>query len=165
MAKSTFAQNHEAYEAELKRAGLRSGPEYNENESAPLVWYDQLFEREATPTGTVKCTQPLRVGSNQNGLDVILVASHANEGELVFPAGATITCKTLGADSLDETFAEIGPSICFSAPTGGIAVEPDHLVCRFPLSNLKKIWVKVELAFTGSVTGGTVDCGLGYIAR
>lgn len=154
----------EAYEARLK-SGLRSGPVYQEPESAPLVWYDQLFQRGFEPSGTVACEKALRVGGTQNGLDVILVASHANAGALSIPAAATITLTTLQGDTPDGPFTEVGPSICVVAPSEGISCDPDQLAARFAIGNFRKPWLKVKLEFSGAITGGKVDCALGYVPR
>lgn len=161
----TFLEQHAEGYKELRASGLRGGPIYRESESSPLVWYDQVFAREITPSGSVSATEPLLVGATQNGLDVILVASHANAGKLSVPSGATITLKTLVADSPDGTFQAIGPSYCVEAPTEGISADPDELVARFPIGNFKKQWLKITLVFTGSITGGKIDAALSYVAR
>ena len=150
---------------ELRKSGLRGGPEYAENEAHPLVWHDQVFEREISPSGVADCAKALAAGSTQNGLDVILVASHANEGDLEFPAGATITLKTLVSDDPEGEFKAIGPSYCVTAPEEGIKCQPDGLVARFPIGNFKKLWLKISLEFGGEISGGTVDAALSYVAR
>ena len=147
------------------KSGLRHGPCYSEGEAAPLVWHDQCFARAITPAGSVTCSQPLRVGSTQNSLDVLLVASHANTGKINAASGATITLTLIQADSEDGTFSEVGPTICVKAPTEGIAAEPDHTLARFPIGNFQKAWLKVKLEFSGTITGGTCDCALSYVAR
>ena len=156
-----------AKEAHFKRhmEGRRHGPCYSEGESAPLVWHDQVFEREITPDGTLICETPLRVGATHNGLDVILVASHANTADLIAASGATVTFNTLQADTPMGPFEAVGPSICVTAPAEGISAEPDHLFVRVPLGNFKKPWLKLKLEFSGSISGGQVDAALSYAAR
>lgn len=154
----------EAAEARV-RDSLRHGPCYSDGESAPLVWYDQVFERGITPAGSVACKHPLRVGATQNSLDVILVASHANKGNLAAASGATITMTMQQGDDPEGTFTDVGPSICVTAPAEGISAEPDHTLARFPLGNFQKPWLKIKLVFTGSITGGTCDAALSYTAR
>lgn len=162
-------EDYERLQAESARkrreASLRHGPCYSEGESAPLVWYDQVFQREITPASTVTCTDALRVGSTQNGLDILLVASHSNSADLMAAAGATVTLTLMQADDPDGTFAEVGPTICVKAPTEGIRAEPDHTFARFPVGNFTKPWLKVKLDFAGTITGGKCDCALSYVAR
>lgn len=167
-SKITQAEFEEMHEEALKRnleSGFRHGPCYSEGESAPLVWHDQLFEREISPAGSLTCKRALRVGSTQNALDIILVASHQNSAKLQAAAGATVTVTLLQSDSEDGTFAEVGPTICVKAPTEGIAAEPDHLFARFPAGNFQKPWLKVKLEFAGTISGGKCDCALSYVAR
>lgn len=160
-----FETMHNEYVRGLHRRGLRGGPEYRGDESAPLVWYDQLFARAFTPSGTVQAPKALRAGATQNGLDVILVASHENEEDLAIAAGSTITLTTLEGDGPDDDFTPVGPAICVTAPDDGIKCAPDMLAARFAIGNFKKPWLKVELEFSGTISGGTMDCGLGYVAR
>lgn len=157
-----FLETARAAKEERLRQGLRSGPVYGE---APLVWYDQVFGREISPAGEVECAQALRVGSTQNALDVIFVASHANEGVLKVAEGTTITVIMLEGDKPGGEFTEVGPSICVKAPAGGLEVEPDCLVARFALGNMNKPWAKCRVKIEGGITGGTVDVALGYVAR
>lgn len=53
-AKEFEAKLEKAYH-ERRRVAMRGGPVYHDPESAPLVWHDQLFEREITPSGTADC--------------------------------------------------------------------------------------------------------------
>ncbi|MBD5608319.1 MAG: hypothetical protein HDQ93_05650 [Desulfovibrio sp.] len=163
-SKDFLTQHSEGYK-ELRRMGLRGGPEYADNESAPLVWYDQVFEREIEPAGSVQCAKSLAVGGTQNGLDVILVASHQNTEDLTIPAGTSITLKTLFSENPEGPFAPIGPSWCVTAPEEGINCPPDGLAVRFAIGNYKKLWMKISLEFSGSISGGTVDAALSYVAR
>ena len=165
MSDAEFEQKHDELLKRRREAGLRHGPCYSEGESAPLVWHDQVFERQISPAGAVTCRQALRAGSTQNGLDVILVASHANTGKLSAASGATITLTLLQADKMDGDFSEVGPTICVKAPAEGIAAEPDHLLARYPLPNFTKPWLKVKLEFAGTISGGKCDCALSYVAR
>lgn len=138
---------------------------WNDPESAPLKWYDQAFEREITPAGTVACGTALRVGATQNGLDVILVANINNEGPITAAANATVTFTFLQADARDGEYTEVGPTICVKAPKDGIAADPGMLFFRAALGNFRKPWLKVKLAFEGTITGGMLDCVLSYAAR
>lgn len=150
---------------ELRKRGLRGGPEYQDNESAPLVWYDQVFQREIEPAGAVACEKALLVGATQNGLDVILVGSHSNAGDIVIPAGATITLKTLISEDPAGPFVANGPSLCATSPAGGIKCGPDQLAIRFAIGNFKKQWLKISLEFSGEIGGGKVDAALSLAAR
>lgn len=165
MSAREFAEKLEEWHREKHMAGLRHGPCYAPGESAPLLWHDQVFERGITPSGTVICGEALRVGNTQNGLDVILVGSHANSGPVTAASGATITLYTLQADSPRGTFEEVGPSICLKAPTEGISADRDHLLARIPLGNFRKPWLKVKLEFSGTISGGLVDAALSYAGR
>ena len=162
---SEFLKEHAEGWKELRKSGLRGGPEYRENEPAPLVWHDQVFQREIAPSGSVDCEEALLCGATQNGLDVILVASHQNEGPLTIAEGATVTLKTLVADSPEGPFKASGPSICAQAPEGGISVDPDQLALRLPIGNMKKQWLKITLEFAGDIAGGTLDAALSLVAR
>ncbi len=151
---------------ERLRAGLRSGPVYNNTGGAPLLWYDQVFVRRATPIGTVESEHALRVGAVQNGLDVVLAASHANTGPLVVPEGTMLTLGLLEADTEDGPFSPVGPTVCVTAPVGGLAVDPDLCVARFALGSMRKPWCKVTLTVDGGdISGGTVDVALAYTPR
>lgn len=149
----------------LRKRPLRSGPVYQTPESAPLIWYDQLFERELSPSGIVSCTRALRVGGTQNALDVILVGSHENSAAVTASSGATVTLICLQADEPDGVYEAVGPSICVTAPTEGIAAEPDMLFCRLPIGNFSKAWLKIRLEFSGTISGGKLDAALSYMAR
>lgn len=107
----------------------------------------------------------MRVGATQNGLDVALVASHANAGALTVAAGTTLTLVLLEGDGPDADFEEVGPSVCVTAPAEGISVEPDMLVARFAIGNMRKPWCRVRLKIEGDVSGGTLDVALAYAAR
>lgn len=165
MTQEEFEQMREEAKKRNLETGQRHGPCYSEGESAPLVWYDQVFEREIAPSGSVTCKRALRVGNTQNGLDVILIASHKNSAKLQAASGSTITVTLLQSDAEDGTFSEVGPTICVKAPAEGIAAEPDHLFARFPIGNFSKPWLKVKLEFAGTISGGKCDCALSYVAR
>ncbi len=161
MTGTEFLDGQRAAKDERLRQGLRSGPVYGE---APLVWYDQVFGREETPTGTINCKQALRVGATQNALDVIVVASHKNGAKpLVVAKGASLTLTLLQADAVDGKFEEVGPTVCVTA-NEATNVEADCLVARFAIGNMTKPWAKVKLDVSG-VTGGLIDVALGYVAR
>lgn len=165
MTVDEFDKLQEESAKKRREAVFRHGPCYSEGEAAPLIWHDQVFEREFAPSGTVTCREALRVGSTSNGLDILLVGSHANEGDLMAAAGATITLTLLQADAPDGEFQEVGPTICVKAPTEGIRAEPDHTFARFPVGSFTRPWLKVKLDFFGTITGGNCDCALGYMPR
>lgn len=160
-----FEKAHNEYVRKLQRSALRSGPAYNEAEGAPLVWHDQLFERELTPSGIVSCSRALGVGRTQNGLDLILVGSHVNTGPVQAAKNATVTLITLQSDEEFGEYEAVGPSICVTAPAEGIKAEPDQLFCRLPLINFSKPWLMVRLEFSGTISGGKLDAALSYVAR
>lgn len=161
-----FAAHHEAWRESLMNRGACCGPSYSGMDGgAPLIWGDQIFQEGITPSGAVVCSQPLRVGATQNGLDVILVGSHANAAPVVAPAGATATLTLMQGDSESGPFEAIGPTYCAKAPAEGIKADPCHLFIRFPLGNFSKPWLKVKLEFAGAITGGRLDCALSYAAR
>lgn len=148
-----------------RRQAMRSGPVYNNPESAPLVWHDQVFAREMTPSGIVNAPAPLRVGSTQNALDVALIGSHANTGPVSAASGATVTLICLQADEENGEYKAVGPSICVTAPEEGISAEKDQLFCRLPIGNFSKPWLKIRLEFSGTISGGLLDAALSYVAR
>lgn len=161
----SFDEQMSQWRKDKLRQTARSGPRYNDPESSPLVWCDQVFQRELTPSGIVDCERALRVGSTQNGLDVLLIAAHANTGEIAAASGATITLVTLQADEMDGTYEAVGPSQCVTAPADGIQADPDALFCRIAIGNFRKPWLKIRLSFSGTITGGKLDAALGYVAR
>lgn len=147
---------------ERRRFGLAGGPSFG---NVPNVWGDQLFGFELSPTGTVEPPTALRVGATQNGLDVILVASHSNEGDLTVSAGCKLTLDLMHCDTPDGEFEEVGPSICVTAPAEGLTVGRDEQIIRFALGNMVKPWAKLKLTIDGTISGGNIDVALGYVAR
>lgn len=147
---------------ERVRSSLAAGPSYR---GGPLMWFDQAFARDVALSGTIESECALRAGATQNSLDVSIVASHLNESDLIIPAGATLTLTLLQGDSADGEFAEVGPSICATAPADGITAGPGELVFRFALGNMRRPWAKVRLVVAGECGPGTVDIGLAYKAR
>lgn len=147
---------------ERVRFGLASGPAFG---NMPLVWGDQLFGWELVPTGTLEPETALRVGATQNGLDVLLVASHSNEGDLTVSAGCKLTLELMHGDTADAKFEEVGPSVCITAPAEGLTIGRDELIARFALGNMVKPWAKVKLTVDGTISGGKIDIALGYVAR
>lgn len=159
-----FQDDLQSWKEKLVTSGKRNGPAF-EAGGHTLVWYDQVFERGVDPVGTVNCSQALRVGATHNGLDVALVASNANAGDLLIPAGSTITVSFMQGDKENDTFEDVGPTICMKAPAAGMKIKPDELVMRFPMGNMQKPWAMVNIEFSGAITGGTVDCVLAYMPR
>lgn len=144
--------------------GRHVGPVFSAN-GVPAMWYDQIFEENFDPAGTVNCKTALRVGKTHNGLDVVIVANPSNTGELVVPAGSTITMSFLHADKVDGTYEDVGPTICVTAPLGGYRIRPGGQVARFAIGDFKKPWLMVTVEFSGSITGGKVDCVLAHAPR
>lgn len=166
MTSEEFQKALADYKAELLNRGRMQGPCYvGDDETKPLVWYDQLFDRNLEPAGVINCQTPLRVGKTNNSLDVIIKACDANDGELIFPAGSTITMRFLHGDSEDGVFEDVGPTICVTAPLAGKSIEPGCEVARFSPGRFKKPWLMVNVEFSGAITGGKVDCALSYMPR
>lgn len=159
-----FRKNLHGFKDELVRLGKAAGPVFS-GEGSPQLWYDQLFESEFEPAGSVDCSKPLRVGKTHSSLDIVIVASASNEGKVIIPAGSTITMRFLQSDSERGTYEDVGPEICVKAPVGGKQVEPGGLIARFAAGDFKKPWLMVACEFAGSITGGKVDCGLAYMPR
>lgn len=165
----------EALKAQNKKerlaSGLRHGPCYSgKGDDNFGAWYDQFFQKNIAPAGEQVLAESLRVGSTQQGLEVVLLASHANTGKVVAPAGSTITLITLQADSAEGAFEEIGPSICIKAPADGITAAADHVLARFAIGNFSRPWLKIKLSFApnssgGAISGGKIDACLGYQPR
>lgn len=155
-------QGTRALEKELRRKGQHSGPTFSDK-GKPVAWWDQYFEREIDPTGIINCEQALRVGSTMQRLDVVILASYGNGGPLNIPGGSTITLTLMQGDDEEGTFTDVGPTVCVKAPPEGMQVDEDEIVCRFPVGDFTKPWLKVTLEFAGAITGGNVDCALGFI--
>ena len=160
-----FLEASRAAKDELLNAALSSGPVYQGKSPVPLVWWDQYFVRNVTPSGTVESAEALRVGATQSWLDVVVVANHANTGALTVPSGATMKLELLQSDTADGTFEAVGPAVTIAAPADGITAEPDRQVARFVVGNTVKPWVKAKLTITGSITGGKIDLGLALMPR
>ena len=164
-ASADFWDAYRAAKKVRQRSGLSSGPVYQGDKPAPIVWFDQIFEQEAEPTGTVQCSKALRVGSTQNQLDVVVVASHGNASKLSCPDGGTISVTMYQSASADGEFEACGPVITATIPSGGLSVDPDGLVVRIPVGNMTKPWLKPSVTFTGVFSGGTVDVALSFMPR
>ena len=160
-----FADGRDAYEKERRERGKRLGPCYHPGGLSFTPFFDQYFERDMEPVGTVACRQPLRVGATQGGLEVMLLASPLNTENVVFPAGSTITISYLQGDSEDGPFEDVGPTVCVKAPLEGMEAGPCHSLVQLPLPNFKKPWLMVNLEFAGAITGGKLDCILNLAAR
>lgn len=149
---------------EIARRAARSGPRY-QSRGTFTPWHDQFFAREITPSGTVNCPQALRVGATLQSLQVTLVASHANEQDLILPDGASITLNLLQGDQEKGTFEDVGPTACIKVPAGGKAIPPDGIIYSFALTDFNKPWLMVSLDFDGAITGGLVDVSLTFQPR
>lgn len=136
--------------ATLRREeGRAPGPCYGAQR--PVIWYDQRFGSALALVDTVECPTALRVGSTQEALDIAIAADM--DAPLTVAEGSSITLVILEADSPDDVFTESGPSICVTAPTGGMTAEPGALLVRLPVGNRNKPWMKVRLLITGSIQG------------
>ena len=165
MKRKEFLEAARTDKQERLKSGLRNGPVYTGGKGRPLVWFDQVFAREVVPVGEIDCPEALRVGATRNALEVVLIASHANAGPLSVAAGTTLTLVLLEGDGPNAAFAEVGPSVCVTAPAEGIAVDPDMPVARFAVGDMSKPWCKIRLKIDGDVSGGTLDAALTYAAR
>lgn len=159
-----WLEGRDLAQRETVRRAARSGPMYMPRGNI-TPWHDQFFAREITPAGTVNCPQALRVGSTVQALQVSLLASHANEDNLVLPDGATITLNLLQGDAEKGSFEDVGPTMCVKVPAGGKVIPRDGLVYSFPLTDFSRPWLMVSLTFDGAITGGTVDVALSYAPR
>lgn len=164
MTAQDYADGLTAFRKEQRRRAQGAGPKY-----APggyrLPWGDQYFERDFEPAGTVNCGQALRVGATLSALDIFVKANVNNEAPLLIPAGSTITLSLLQSDEEEGTFEDVGPTVCMKAPPAGMEIEPGMMVCRFPVGDFRKPWLAASLEFSGAITGGNVDCCLGFIPR
>ncbi len=142
-----------------------AGPVYQGKKPTPLIWHDQFFVRNVTPSGTVESDEALRIGGVQSAIDVVIIANHANTGPLTVPADATIKLELLQSDSADGTFTAYGPALTVTAPAAGIIAEPDRQVVRFAVGNTELPWVKAKLTIKGTITGGNIDVALAYLPR
>lgn len=171
MDKKEFEAALHEYKDDLPKRGLRSGPVYGgDGGNAPALWHDNIFERGIEPSGEVECATALQAGRNANGLNIVLIASHANEEPLVVPAGATVTLKFEQSAKEDGPYEAVGPTICWEAPAGGIKVDPDGLLLEVAAPQREKRlgaapWLKLKCGFSGSITGGKVDAALAYVPR
>ena len=148
--------------SERARSARAAGPVFG---GGPLVWGDQLFGGDIVPTGSIEPDTALRVGTTGNALDIVVVASPANAGELTVSAGCKLTLDLMQSDTVNGVFEEVGPSICITAPAGGLVIGRDELVARFALGNMSKPWAKVKLTIDGTISGGNIDIALAYVAR
>lgn len=159
-----FREGMSAFKEAQLRNSKSAGPSYCPD-GGIATFYDQIFEADFEPAGSVDCKTPLHVGRTHNGLDIALVANPNNEGPIVIPAGSTITLCLKQADTADGTFEDIGPEVCVKAPAGGKTAKPGHVITRFAIGDFDKPWIMVSLEFAGSITGGKVDCVLAYMPR
>ena len=157
-----FLEGRRLAAGERARSARAAGPVFG---GGPLVWGDQLFGGDIVPTGSIEPDTALRVGTTGNALDIVVVASPANAGELTVSAGCKLTLDLMQADTAEGSFEEVGPSICITAPESGFAVRPDGLVARFALGNMSRPWAKVKLTIDGTGSGGNIDIALAYAAR
>lgn len=162
MAALTGPESLESYrnmQEEIVRRGRACNFKYG---VAPHQWYDQFFQRDLDPNGKIVCENPLRIGSVNNRLDVIVVCSFDEDEykEITVNAGSKITVNLQEADEPDGPFADVGPTVCVTAPTPNTILHPGELVARFPIGNMRKPWAKCEVEFDGGITGGKVDVAL-----
>lgn len=156
------AESRKAYRDRIKQ-GASAGPTYNPGNVS--LWADQIFEYDITPSGSVTCENVLRAGATSQALSCALVASMDNAGTLTVPKNGTITFEFEISETEDGTFQNIGPTICLTAPEGGMTAKPGDTLCRVALPDFPLPWLKLKLTFTGSISGGTLAAGLAYAAR
>lgn len=156
-----FLQAQNAAKRHLVEKGRGAGFAYSPHGN-PAIIYHQLFEAGIEPSGSCECSKALAVGSTGGALSVVLVAAPDTEDAVTAAAGATITASFLQGDSPEGEFEEVGPTICVTAPTGGMSAEAGGLLCRFHPGNFAKGWLKVNLEFSGTISGGNLDCALSY---
>lgn len=140
--------------------GRAPGPVYGSRR--PVIWHDQRFGSGLTLAGTVDCPTALRAGATQGALDVAIVADM--DAPLIVAEGASITLVPLEGDSPDGPFTEAGPSVCITAPAGGMRAEAGDLLARLPVGDRSRPWLKVRLEVTGDIQG-TATVGLALLAR
>lgn len=155
----------EAAQVAAVKSGRTNGPAFNPGGANTSLWYDQIFGADITPSGKVICPNALRVGATNQALYAALNADANNEGPMSFPSGSTITFEFQVSDRQDGTFKDIGPTVCVMAPSEGITAEPGDTICRVALPNFPVPWAKINITFTGSITGGLCVAGLGHAAR
>ena len=157
--------SREAKDAIIESAKA-AGPIYQGQKPTPLIWYDQFFGRALTPTGTLDIANfvPLRVGTTQSAIDLVIVASHANSGTLLCPAGSSVTVELFESDTEAGTYTTSGTKVTVTNAEVQ-NVEPDRQVYRLYVGNMKKAWMVPKITFTGAFAGGTVDVGLAYNPR
>lgn len=144
--------------------GADGGPRYCP-QGNPTLWHNQIFFEGKTPEGTISPDRALRAGSSQNGVDLALVGSPQNTEDVVCAADSTITISFEHSDSADGEFTEAGPTICFTAPEAGMKAGPGETLCRLPLVVSPLPWIKCKVVFSGTISGGLLDCGLVYTPR
>lgn len=149
------------YMDELVRRGRSCG--FGPNPGGPN-WYDQVFERDLDPAvaGKTVCETPLRVGSTNNRLDVMLVCAYDDDlaKQITVNAGSKVTVTMMEGDSPDGPFTAVGPTVCVTAPAHATVLRPGEMIARFPIGNMTRPWAKVEIEFDGGITGGLVDVRL-----
>ncbi len=160
-----FEQARNEFHDALVERGRGAGPMYTGDPLYLTPWYDQYFDRQIEPAGTVNCRKALRVGATQSALDVVLKAAAGNGGPLLVPAGSTITLALMQGDSESGTFEDVGPTVCVKAPAAGMSVLPGEPACRFAIGDFQKPWLMISLEFSGAITGGKFDACLGFVPR
>lgn len=148
------------------RQAAGPGPEYRGKDVAPLIWFDQFYGQELTPTGTIDFAtfEPLRVGATQSSLDLVITASHGNSGTLLCPAGSSITVELFESDTEDGTYTSSGYKVTMTNNEAR-NIETDVQICRLYIGNMSKAYMLPKITFVGAFAGGTVDVGLARSVR
>lgn len=146
--------------------GRGPAPEYRGSEHAPLIWGDQFFAQNLTPTGTLDISnfEPLRVGATQSSIDLVIIASHGNTGTLLCPAGSSITVELYQCDTVDGVYESSGYEVTVTNRDER-SLERDCQICRIFIGSMSKAFCKPKITFTGVFAGGTVDVGLARSVR
>ena len=150
--------------AKAFRVAEGAGPvlRYRGDDQAPLIWFDQFFERAADPTGILVCSKPLRIGGTMNRLDVVVAANNNNAGTLLCPAGSSISIEMFECDEVGGTFTSSG-LVVKATIAAAKNVDPGSQLVRFAIGNMTKAWAYPKVTFTGAFAGGLIDVGLAYM--
>lgn len=164
MTGEEFLEASRKAKARVRELGKSLGPCYTQGGNTSL-WYDQIFGADIAPSGTKSLPIPLRVGSHSGGLYAALNVMANATAPCKFSEGATVTFKFKMAKDEAGPYSAVGPTICMTAPSGGIDVEPGETAFRVALPDFPQPYVLCELVFSGTISGANLICGLGLAAR
>lgn len=164
LAPDEFLEAARKAKARLRELGKALGPSYSGDGNVSL-WHDQIFGVDINPSGKVDLPIPLVVGNANGGLFCALNVMPDAKADVVFSQGATVTFTFKMASQQEGPFEDVGPTVCMTAPEGGITRQPGDTVYKVFLPHFQKPWVAVGLEFSGTISGGNLICGLGLAAR